>query len=127
MSGIAYVDSSCLVAVALREARAGRIAESIRQFNSISAHPLLDAEVRSACAREEAQLPDAELEMIDWVEVPRPLSAELDRVLRAGYLRGADCLHLATALYMSPEPAQLTFLTLDLRQRAVAKKLGFKV
>ena len=103
------------------------LATRIRGFTTISAHPLLDAEVRSACSRDGVPLPAAELATIDWVEVPRPLSEELDRVLTAGYLRGADCLHVATALYMSPDARELTFLTLDERQRSVAKKLGFKV
>jgi hypothetical protein len=40
--------------------------------------------------------------------------------------RGADCWHLATALYLSPDPSALTFLTLDLAQRHVAKALGFQ-
>jgi len=127
LSGSAYVDSSCIVAIALEETTAGMLATRIRGFTTISAHPLLDAEVRSACSRDGAPLPDAELATIDWVEVPRPLSEELDRVLTAGYLRGADCLHVATALYMSPDARELTFLTLDERQRSVAKKLGFKV
>jgi hypothetical protein len=47
-------------------------------------------------------------------------------VLDAGYLRGADCWHVATALYVSPEPSRLSFLTLDERQRDVARTLGFR-
>jgi hypothetical protein len=42
-------------------------------------------------------------------------------------MRGADCWHLATALYVAPNPSELTFLTLDLAQRKVAKTLGFQV
>ena len=56
----------------------------------------------------------------------RPLSVEIERVLDAGYVRGAHCFHLASALYLSPQPSATTFLTLDTRQRAVAKALGFK-
>ncbi|MDQ8165550.1 MAG: hypothetical protein P3A28_07330 [Gemmatimonadota bacterium] len=41
-------------------------------------------------------------------------------------MSGADCSHLATALYLAPEQGAMTFLTLDSRQRAVAKVLGFK-
>ena len=61
-----------------------------------------------------------------WVDVDRPLSDEIDRVIGAGYVRGADCLHLATALFVARDPRQLTFLTLDTRQRAVARRLGFR-
>ena len=56
----------------------------------------------------------------------RPLSPEIRRVLQAGYLRGADCFHVASALYFMDDPTGNTFLTLDTRQRAVAKALGFK-
>ena len=127
MSGHAYVDSSCIVAIALGEPIAGKLATRIRAFTSLLAHPLLDAEVRSACLREGAAVPSNDLAAIAWVEATRPLSAEVERVLAAGYLRGADCWHVATALLVSPDTRQLTFLTLDERQRGVAKKLGFKV
>ena len=126
MSEAAYVDSSCLVAIALGETVAKRIAARLAGFRVLLAHPLLDAEVRSACAREGQPLPDAELQLLHWIDVDRPLSDEIDRVLSAGYVRGADCLHLATALYLAPDARQLTFLTLDTRQRAIARALGFR-
>ena len=46
-------------------------------------------------------------------------------VLAAGYAGGADSWHLAAALYLSPEPSDIHFVTLDVRQGAVAKALGF--
>ena len=55
----------------------------------------------------------------------RPLSEQIARVLEAGYVRGADCWHLATALYIAPDPGEIVFLTLDHRQRDIAKALGF--
>lgn len=127
MTGHALIDSSCVVAIALREAHASSVAARIRSLSTVSAHPLLEAEVRSACSREHAPVPEKELAQISWIEAPVRLSGEIDRVLAAGYLRGADCWHLATALWLAPDPRQLTFLTLDVQQRAVAKKLGFKV
>ena len=127
MTGHALIDSSCVVAIALREPHASSVATRIRSLSTVSAHPLLEAEVRSACSRERAPVPERELAQISWIEAPVRLSAEIDRVLAAGYLRGADCWHLATALWLAPDPRQLTFLTLDVQQRAVAKKLGFKV
>ena len=66
--------------------------------------------------------------LFDELEVvfpPRTLGPEITRVLEAGYVRGADCWHLATALYLAPDPSELTFITLDERQGAVAKALGF--
>jgi hypothetical protein len=41
-------------------------------------------------------------------------------------VRGADCWHLATALYLAPDPGELTFVTLDAHQQSVAKSLGFR-
>ena len=40
---------------------------------------------------------------------------------------GADLWHLAAAIHVTPEPGDLTFLTLDRRQREVAAALGFEV
>ena len=127
MSTAAYVDSSCLVAIALGEPSARRTAARLSTFTSILSNVLLDAEVRSACSREKVALPEAELALIEFVPLRRLISAEIDRVLAAGYLRGAECLHLATALVLSPDPRQLTFLTLDAKQRVVAKTIGFRV
>jgi predicted nucleic acid-binding protein len=63
---------------------------------------------------------------ISLVPAARSLRLEIAQVLTAGYLRGADCWHLATALYVvGDDPAALTFMTLDDRQAAVASKLGF--
>jgi hypothetical protein len=47
-------------------------------------------------------------------------------VLTAGDVRGADCWHLANALLVAPTPGDVAFLTYDVRQRAVAKALGFE-
>lgn len=127
MSDIAYIDSSCLVAIALGEAGAKAVAARLDDFATVISHPLLDAEVRSACSRERVAVPHEELTRIELIEARRAISDEIDKVLSTGYVRGADCLHLATALYVSPTPSDLTFLTLDTRQRAVAKKLGFKL
>ena len=52
---------------------------------------------------------------------------EIKRVLEVGYVRGADAWHLACALYLFADPDDATFLTLDRRQRAATKKLGFAV
>lgn len=60
------------------------------------------------------------------IGTPDPLSDEIQTVLSAGYLRGADCWHVAVALSYAPA-RDLTFLSLDRAQRAVAVKLGFAV
>lgn len=121
---LAYVDTSVIVAITFGEPGADAILEKVRPFELVAA-PLLEAEWRSACRRNTIA-PDASLlREIVWTHAERPLSDELERVFTAGYVRGADAWHLATALYLAPDPRELTFLTLDDRQRAVATALGF--
>lgn len=64
---------------------------------------------------------------IEWVFPDRALTQEMERVLAAGRLRGADLWHVAHALYLAPEPGTMTFLTGDRRQREVAAAVGFRV
>jgi predicted nucleic acid-binding protein len=122
----AYVDTSWLVAIAFDEPGARRLADRLRRFDRRFASNLLEAELRSALAREGvADRPEPLLSWITWVYPNRPLTPELDQALAFGYLRGADLWHLATALFLAPEPEEIAFLTLDQRQREVAARLGF--
>jgi hypothetical protein len=88
---------------------------------------LLEAELRSALRREQRELNIRLLDAIEWVSPARSLSMEIETVLAAGYLRGADCWHLAAALYLAPNPGDITFVTLHERQRDVAQMLGFVI
>lgn len=65
---------------------------------------------------------------IRWIYPHRPLTSEIERVLRSAYVRGADLWHLACALYVFDEPAvaAASFITLDAQQRHAAKHLGFQ-
>jgi predicted nucleic acid-binding protein len=120
-----FVDTSVLVALAFGEAGHRRIAEVLESATDLFASPLLEAEFRSALAREETGDTPGLLESFRWVLPDRPLSPELDRVFHAGYARGADAWHLAAALFLSERPRDLPFYTLDLRQREMAGALGF--
>jgi predicted nucleic acid-binding protein len=122
---VAYVDTSCLIAAAFGEPAGRTVARRMSRCGVLVASNLLEAELRSAFAREKVELPRTLLNGISWVIPDRALHGEIERVLSAGYVRGADCWHLASALYLSPAPAELTFLTLDERQRSVASDLGF--
>ncbi|MCY4077350.1 MAG: PIN domain-containing protein [Acidobacteria bacterium] len=123
----AYVDTSVLVAIAFGERGGQRMARRLSAFSGLLASNLLEAELRAACAREDCTFADALLTDLKWVFPDRPLGPELGEVLAAGYVRGADLWHLACALYVTTAPADLSFLTLDGRQRLVARALGFQI
>jgi len=123
----AFVDSSVLAAILLGESGGRAAATRLEKFDRLFAAGLLEAELRSILAREGVtESPEVALAAFSWVLPDRPLSSEYERVLKHGYVRGADLWHLACALYVAESPEDLTFLTLDERQRAVAKALGFK-
>jgi hypothetical protein len=63
---------------------------------------------------------------LDAAVKDRPLSEELKRVFAAGYQRGAYAWHLACALFLPIESADLLFLTEDEKQRSTAARLGFR-
>jgi predicted nucleic acid-binding protein len=121
----AYVDSSIVTAIAFSEHGHSELSARLARFDRLFSAPLLEAEVRSATTREAAHVDTEWFTALTWVLPERSLSTEIVRVLQTGYIRGADCWHLATALSIVPNPAELTFLTLDLRQREIAAALGF--
>lgn len=122
---VACVDTSYLAAIALGERSAPRLARRLASFETLAASTLLEAELRSTLQRESRPMVEELIARISWILPDRSLGPEITRVLHTGYVRGADCLHLASALYVAPEPATVTFLTLDARQRSVARALGF--
>lgn len=124
---VAYVDTSCLVAIALGERAGPAVARRMRGFDELVSSNLLEAELRAAFVREGVEADPAYWSAVSWVLPDRSLGPELERVLDAGYLRGADCWHLAMALYVAEDPGEMVFFTLDERQRAVARDLGFRV
>lgn len=122
----AYVDTSCLVAIALAEAGAASVIRRLAPFDALYSSNLLEGELYSALQRERVSPNSSALDRIGWVIPDRPLHAEIARVLEAGHVRGADCWHLASALYLAEDPGAISFLTLDTRQWSVARKLGFQ-
>jgi len=121
----AYVDTSCLVAIAFGERGGAAMARRLQGYDEIVSANLLEAELRATFARERVPLARDYLSGILYILPDRPLGGEIQRALAAGYLRGADLWHLACALYVTGDPGELTFLTLDERQRDVADTLGF--
>jgi predicted nucleic acid-binding protein len=120
-----YLDTSYLVALAFGEREADDLATRLQTFDLLLSSTLLEAEFRSTLARE--GVPDGErfLQAVSWILPDRRLTPEIDRILATGYVRGADLKHLACALYAAESPSDLTFLTLDDRQREIAAELSF--
>lgn len=123
----AYVDTSAIVAVAFVEAGGEEIVRRLRGFRDLVSSNLLEAELRSVCAREGRPFPRDLVSGFSWVQPKRPLSAEMRTALRAGHLRGADLWHLACALHVARRPSQVSFITLDERQAEVAAALNFRI
>ena len=123
---VAYVDTSALVAVAFGEPNAEAVAQRLNACTDILSSNLLEAELRSVYSREHRRFEAERIAPIEWVMPARPLSPEIIQVLDAGQVRGADLWHLATALYVAPDPSELSFVTLDNKQGATAEILGFR-
>lgn len=124
---LAYVDTSCLVAIAFAEPGGRKVAGRLRRLDRLFSSNLLEAELRSALAREGVS-GDAGQDLlagITWVYPNRPLTQEFDRIMTRGYLKGADLWHVACALFLAPDVRDLAFMTLDQPQQRVATRLGF--
>jgi predicted nucleic acid-binding protein len=123
----AYVDSSVLVAIAFDEPGAAALERRLARCDALYSSLLTEAEILAALRREDVEVADREelFAPLAWVLPDRRLTEEMTRTLAAGYLRGADLWHVASALFLEPEPRELVFLTLDAEQRRVASRLGF--
>ena len=123
---VAYIDASAIIAVDFSEPRGPEVLERLSGFSKLVSSNLLESEVRAVYAREGRPFDADTLSRVEWVFPTRPLSAEIETALSAGYLRGADLHHVATALYMAGNPERMAFVTLDIGQGAVAAALGFR-
>lgn len=124
---IAYVDTSILVAIEFKESNAKEYAKHIGQYSKIISSNFLEAEYRSVCRREHRVPSLRILSEIDWIFPKNSLTNEIESVLKAGYLRGADLWNVASALYAVTELTGVSFNTLDAKQSSVAASLGFQV
>ena len=124
---VAYIDTSVLAAIAFDEPGAAACSRRLDEFDRLISSNLLEAELRAAFARENLVFRESAIAGIEWVLPDRPLAPEFAKILGTGRLRGADLWHIATALYVFPQPSALSFATLDGRQGSVAEELGFAV
>jgi len=125
---LSYIDTSVVVGIAFGEPGGATLRSRLTRFDRLFSSNLLEAEFRSALLRERIENPGEDLlGFITWIYPNRSLKPEIDRVAASGYLRGADLWHLANALFLAPDSRELTFLTLDRRQREIAVDLGFRI
>ena len=124
---VAYVDTSALVAVLFDEPGGVELGSRLETFSHVVSSNLLESELRSALQGEGVAYGEDLLGAVKWVLPERPLGPEFAAVLQAGYLRGADLWHVATALYLAQDPSEVTFVTRDRRQQAAASLLGFQL
>lgn len=125
---ITYVDSSCLVAISLGEPGSWDLLGRISRFDRLFSSNLLEAELKSALAREKTKGRFGNLlALMRWVLPRRPLTREINQVLTVGRLKGPDLWHLASALFLRRQIADLFFITLDTNQSDIARALGFRV
>jgi uncharacterized protein with PIN domain len=92
---VAYVDTSCLVAIAFAEPGYKVLASRLDRFDQLFASNLLEAELRASFRREKVNADPTLLDRLSWVLPDRALTAEIEAVLEVGHLRGADAWHLA--------------------------------
>ena len=121
---VAYVDTSVMIAIAFGEDGADDLARRLNGYSRVVSSTLLEAELRAACTMEGRPVPTDLLDRIGWILTNRPLTDEIKTALDAGYLRGADLWHIATALYAAPEPGAISFITLNDNQARVAAALN---
>lgn len=122
----AYIDSSLLIALRFAEAEVSEMVVENLHHHQLYASNLLEAEVRAYYWRKNVPFSASVLAGIEWIMPSRTLRPEIAEALSAGYLRGADLWHVATALYLRRNSPELSFATLDARQGEVASALGFK-
>ena len=124
---IAYVDSSCCIAISLGEPGSRDLLSRLDRFDRLYSSNLLEAELKSALAREATSIVLRDfLPWMLWIFPPRRLTLEINQILEEGHLKGPDLWHLACALFLRSKVEDLAFLTLDKRQGSIAHSLGFR-
>lgn len=124
----AYLDTSWLIQTNFDNSR-GQHRKRLRKEHVLFSSELLIAELLAFGRREkiDQDILTPQLKAITFVLPDRSLRPEIEKVITVHYVRGADLWHLACACYLSPNPAELEFLTANQKQRKVAGLLGFQV
>ena len=125
---LAYLDTSFLLSILFNEPGARKLRNLLGGFERVFSADLLLAETFAAATRENIGLDTVEtaLETISLLFPDRRLKPELREVVPQGHLRGADLWHLANAMFLAaPARLEISFLSRDSAQRAMARRVGF--
>jgi hypothetical protein len=119
------------VALLLGHPRAEALRTRLIKSDEVLSSAFAAAELLAALHHEQVPLSEGNrmLDGISLVFSGRSLQRECEAVLEHGYLRGADLWHVASALAVAGDSGarEITFYTLDERQRGLARKVGFRV
>jgi len=137
---ILYAESSAVLAWLLDEERGEAARRALGSAETVLASRLTLFECTRALRRagESGLLPRGRVDHArallagaaarwDLAEVAPEVLAEADREFPREPVRGADALHLGTALFLRPRVPALAVLSLDDRVRGNARLLGFPV
>jgi predicted nucleic acid-binding protein len=137
---IAYLDSSALVKKYVGEPGSQRVISLWGQSEEITCSAVGYAEVMAALhrRRREGTLSRPRLHSLirlvrdDWaslsrIEVSDALNGLIERLVASHGLRGVDAIHLASALSLRGEAADVLFVCADRRLAAAARAEGLTV
>ena len=94
----AYIDTSFLIPNETCQPDFDVYEIELGRFERLVSQNLLEAEYRSVCTRERRAPSNFRLNKISRIIPARPLTRELESVMTASYLRGADLWHVANTV-----------------------------
>ena len=128
MSGVAYVDSSALLKLVIREAETPALEADFAERDGLVTSRLVVLECRRAARRflsgRQLQTLEQVLEAVYLIEIT-PAILERAGIVDPPALRSLDAIHLATAL--SIDDPSLDIITYDRRFAEAASASGFRV
>ena len=126
---VLYVDTSILGSIILGEKNASKLHQLLERSANVMSSHLIEAETFTIASREGISFSVVQeyLHFFKFIQPDRSLRGEFEEIFSHGYVRGADAMHLACALYLDPSRQALQFYSVDKKQITIAKKLGFSL
>ena len=138
---ISYLDTSALVKIYVEETRSADVRENAQQAVGLATSRIAYAEARAAFARKRRErglsrvghrsvVKDLDQDWDDYfiVDVSESVVKAAGVLAEGHALRGADAIHLASAVTLSRQAGEsVTFLCFDGRLAAAAAKEGLRI